>query len=118
MQRLPLRVVAVQTASGAEAAANLAAIEALLPAPGTADLVVLPENFACRGTWETVRRAAEPADGPLAQWLAATAVRLGCWVLGGSVPEREGARVYNTSLLVDRRGRRRCWWPGGRPWGG
>ena len=48
MQRLPLRVVAVQTASGAEAAANLAAIEALLPAPGTADLVVLPENFACR----------------------------------------------------------------------
>jgi len=108
MPRSPLRVVAVQTASGADAAANLAAIEALLPAPGTADLVVLPEGFACRGTWETVRRAAEPAGGPLAQWLAATADRLGCWVLGGSVAEREGARVYNTSLLVDRRGRQRA----------
>ena len=108
MQASLLRVVAVQTASGAEVAANLAALEELLPAPGTADLVVLPECFACRGTRTTLRQAAEPVNGSLTRWLADTAARLGCWVLGGSLPERDGARVYNTSLLVDRRGRLRA----------
>ncbi|MGI6100086.1 MAG: carbon-nitrogen hydrolase family protein [Kiritimatiellia bacterium] len=108
MARSPLRVVAVQTASGPGVAANLTAIEALLPSPGSADLVVLPESFACRGARRSLRRAAEPVGGPITQWLAATAVRLGSWVLGGSIPERDGTRIFNTSLLLDPRGRLRA----------
>ncbi len=108
MPRLPLRVTAVQTASGPDTAANLAAADALLPPPGAADLVVLPECFACRGTRETLRRASEPVGGPITRWLAGNAARLGCWMLGGSLPERDGTRIYNTSLLFDRRGHLRA----------
>jgi deaminated glutathione amidase len=103
----PLRVVAVQHAAGSDVAANLAALAGRLPAPGMADLAVLPELFACRGAREALRASAEPIGGPLTQWLADAAVRHNCWMLGGSLVERDGARLYNTALLVDRRGRLR-----------
>ena len=104
----PLRVVAVQHAAGSDVAQNLADLTELLPAPGTADLAVLPEVFACRGPHEVLRRAAEPLDGSIARWLASEAIRRNCWVLGGSFVEREGDRLFNTSILVDRQGRQRA----------
>ena len=101
----PLRVAAVQCDSTADVDRNLAALAASLPAPGTADLVVLPEVFACRGSREDRLRAAEPLDGRIGQWLAAEASRRRCWLLGGSLPERAGERCYNTAVLVDREGK-------------
>ncbi len=101
----PLRVAAVQCDSTADVDRNLAELESSLPAPGTADLVVLPEVFACRGSREDRLRAAGPLDGRIGQWLAAEAARRRCWMLGGSIPERDGARCYNTALLVNREGK-------------
>ena len=37
--------------------------------------------------------------------LAALARELGVWIVGGSLPELEGARVYNTSFVYDSAGR-------------
>lgn len=101
----PLRVTLAQNDAGADGAANLAWIERHLPGPGETDLIALPEVFALRGNDDTYRAAAEPGDGPLAHWLAAQAVRCKAWVLAGSVLERDGDRIYNTSLLLDRTGR-------------
>ena len=99
-----LRVTLVQNSAGAGRQANLDWIEQRLPQCQETDLIVLPEVFAFRGSDEEYRAAAEPLDGTLAVWLRAQAVRTHAWVLAGSVLEREGDRIYNTSLLFDRDG--------------
>ena len=100
----PLRVTLVQNTAGADQQANLDWIAARLPPDRQTDLILLPEVFAFRGSDEEYRAAAEPLDGPLAHWLQAQAVRTHAWVLAGSVLERDGDKIYNTSLLFDRNG--------------
>ncbi len=102
----PLRVTLVQNAAGADRQANLHWIEQHLPPGRETDLIVLPEVFAFRGSDEEYRAAAEPVDGPLAAWLQAQAIRTHAWVLAGSVLERDGDRIFNTSLLFNRAGDR------------
>jgi predicted amidohydrolase len=91
----------VQMESGLDRGANLAAAEGWLreAASAGAQLVVLPELFNCLGPLELVARAAEAADGPTATWLADQARTHGIVLVGGSFAEREGDRVFNTSLL-------------------
>ena len=101
----PLRVALVQNDAGADADENLAWIASCLPPAGACDLVALPEVFARRSDDAAYRAAAEPRDGPLAGWLARQAVARQAWVLAGSIIERDGVAVYNTSLLFDRDGR-------------
>jgi predicted amidohydrolase len=67
--------------------------------------VVLPEVFACRGNREALLRGAEPIGGRITQWLAREAALRHCWILGGSLVEREGERCFNTSLLFNRAGK-------------
>ena len=100
----PLRVTLVQNSAGANRQTNLDWIEQRLPQCQETDLIVLPEVFAFRGSDEEYRAVAEPLDGPLAHWLQAQAVRTNAWVLAGSVLERDGDKIYNTSLLFDRNG--------------
>jgi nitrilase len=102
----PLRVALIQNAAGGDRQANLDWLASHWPAADTTDLIALPEVFAFRGGDEEYRAAAEPLEGPLAGWLAAQAVRANAWVLAGSVLEREGDTIYNTTLLFDRAGRR------------
>ncbi|MDD5708084.1 MAG: carbon-nitrogen hydrolase family protein [Kiritimatiellae bacterium] len=101
----PLRIAAIQNSAALDVQANLAAIEALMPAPGAADLTVLPEVFALRGDTHDLQSVAEPLGGPLCRWLAAQAIARRCWLLAGSIVERDGANCYNTSVLFDRNGR-------------
>lgn len=102
----PLRLAAIQLAAGLDVAANLEAAAALLPPPGAADLAVLPEVFARRGDNDDLRATAEaiPA-GPLCRWLSDQAAARRCWLLAGSLIERDGAACYNTAVLFDRDGR-------------
>ncbi len=70
-----------------------------------ADLVVLPEMwpvgyFAFDGYSEV----AEPLQGPLASSLSATAAAAGVHLAAGSMVERDGELLYNTTLLFDRSG--------------
>jgi nitrilase len=100
-----VRVAAVQMVSGPDVTANLAAAEALVEraAADGARLVLTPEYFCLMGLEETAKlRAAEAdGDGPVQRWLAATARRLGIWLIGGSVPLASPVpgKVWN-SLLV------------------
>jgi predicted amidohydrolase len=105
------RVAALQTVSGPDVPANLVLAGALAEeaAAAGAVLAALPEYFGIMGMRETDKLAARerPGVGPIQDFLATTARRLGIWLVGGSVPLDAGRddRVYNSSLVYDPQGR-------------
>ena len=70
-----------------------------------ADIAVLPEMFCCPYENIAFRPYGEAAGGEAQKALAALARELGVWIVGGSLPELEGARVYNTAFVYDSAGR-------------
>lgn len=104
------RVAAVQMASGADKARNVATAERLvrLAVDRGAVLVGLPENVAWMGPEPERAAAAEPLDGPTLTHFAALAHTLGIHLLAGSVLETgaPGGRLYNTSVLLGPAGER------------
>lgn len=101
-----MNVALCQANCGEDVAANEAQVFGLLEESGAAgvDLAALPEVWPCQGSASQVRAAAEPLDGPRVGRLADAARRHRMWVHGGSVLERDGDRVFNTSVLLDREG--------------
>jgi deaminated glutathione amidase len=105
------RAAVIQMCSGPDPAVNLAVARELLGAAADAGarLAVLPENFSFLGRREADRVAfAEQAgDGPVQQFLAATALELGMWIVGGTVPVLEpgDSRPRAASILFDDSGR-------------
>ena len=99
-----LHVGLVQLAAGEDRRRNLGTAEALIGRLPEVDLIALPEVFAQRGNDADYRAAAEPIPGPTTEWLSRLAAARGAWVLGGSVIERDGDVIYNTSVLADRAG--------------
>jgi deaminated glutathione amidase len=104
------RIAAIQMASGADKALNLATAERLvrLAAGQGAALVGLPENVAWMGPEAERAGAAESLDGPTLQRFSALARALGIHLLAGSVLEAgaPGGRLYNTSVLFGASGER------------
>ena len=70
-----------------------------------ADMAILPEMFCCPYENRCFRPYGEEVGGPAWQMLSQTAADTGIYVVGGSVPELEDGRVYNTSFVFDRQGR-------------
>ena len=102
-----MQVAVCQMNSGEDVQANVATAEELLneAADGGADFALLPEVFVYLGSPSRAGEAAEPVPGgPVCGRLAGLARARRMWVLGGSVLERDGDRVYNTSPLFDRTG--------------
>lgn len=99
-----LTVTLVQHSAGQDIDGNLRAIEKQVEATGPVDLIALPEVFPFRGSESEHRASAEPIPGPTTAWLSRLARRRSAWVLGGSLMERDGPRVFNTSVLVNRDG--------------
>lgn len=106
------RAAVIQLNSGADVSGNLRRARHLLErAHGAgAVLAVLPENFACMPATRADRQqAAEmPGRGPIQDFLADTAARLGLWIVGGTVPLKHAGetRVSAAVLVFDDRGRR------------
>ena len=69
------------------------------------DLAVLPEMFCCPYDNACFRAYGEPEGGPAYQMLSRAAAAHGLWVVGGSLPELDGDKVYNTSYVFDSTGR-------------
>jgi predicted amidohydrolase len=69
-----------------------------------ADVVCLPETATYHGTGLRSVEAAEPLHGPTAAALGRVAAARRCWIVA-QLPERQGHRVYNTAVLIDRAGR-------------
>ncbi len=70
-----------------------------------ADIAVLPEMFTCPYSNKYFADYAEEGFGPTRTALAGFAAKHGIYVVGGSMPEREAGRIYNTSFVYDRSGR-------------
>jgi predicted amidohydrolase len=102
-------VAAVQLNSTPNQEANLARAQTLVEkaAARGAQLVALPEHFACLGSAADTAAAAQPLDGPLVTRFRELAARLQIFLLLGSFPERSPgkARPYNTSLLLAPQGK-------------
>ena len=64
-----------------------------------ADVAVLPEMFCCPYQNECFRPYGEPEGGEAQAALSALAAELGIYLVGGTVPELEGDRVYNTCYV-------------------
>jgi len=84
------RIAALQMVSGPRVADNLAQAGQLVEdavAQG-AQLVVLPEYFPVIGAVDADRVRAREAygNGPIQDWLAATAARHDVWIVAGSIP--------------------------------
>ena len=70
-----------------------------------ADVAVLPEMFCCPYQNECFRPYGEPEGGEAQAALSALAAELGIYLVGGTVPELEGDRVYNTCYVYGPDGR-------------
>jgi predicted amidohydrolase len=105
-------IAAIQMTSGPDVAANLEQVRPLLEeaAGRGAQLAVLPENFSFLGLRDTDKREVAEAEGsgPVQDFLATTASRLGIWIIAGTTPIQAGGdgRVAAASLVYDAAGRR------------
>lgn len=63
-----------------------------------ARVVVLPEIFNGPYNIEAMKETAEPEGGPSSRMLSALAKELNIVIIGGSISEAAGDRVYNTSF--------------------
>ncbi len=105
-----MRVAAIQMISSAVLEDNLAAAAALIAqaADQGAELVVLPEYFCMIGQSDGDKLAIqEPfGEGPIQQFLAASARQHGVWLVAGTIPLSASGpdRVFNSSLAFDPQG--------------
>lgn len=99
-----LKITLVQIDAGRDVQANLIRTKQLIAGIGATDIIALPEVFSVRGSNEDYRKSATPLTGPLLNFLASIAHRHNAWVLAGSIMEHHDSGVYNTSVLLNRRG--------------
>lgn len=69
-----------------------------------AEVISLPEMWNCPYSNDYFREYAETESGETVDFLSKLARSLGIYLIGGSIPELDGDRVYNTSFSFDRSG--------------
>ena len=70
-----------------------------------ADFVVLPEMFNCPYSKEYFKPYAALGHVSTVSALSSWAAELGVYIVGGSIPETEDGKIYNTCFVFDRAGR-------------
>ncbi|MCD8161415.1 MAG: carbon-nitrogen hydrolase family protein [Clostridiales bacterium] len=96
-----MKIALVQMPVSADKTENLSvAAKAVAAAAGRgAELVLLPEMFCCPYDTGCFPVYGEPAGGPVWQALRRMAAENQIYLVGGSMPELEGGKVYNTSFV-------------------
>lgn len=104
MDSMTLKLGQVQLMVGRDKAENLRRACVLIrrAAEQGAQLVMLPEMFCCPYENEMFRPNSEEQGGPAQQALSALSRELGIWIVGGTIPEREGKEVAVTELELSR----------------
>lgn len=69
-----------------------------------AEIVCLPEMFTTPYGQEYFSAFSEKQEGPTAEMLSRQAEKHGIVLVGGSFPERDGERLYNTALVFGNKG--------------
>ncbi len=101
-----ITVLALQLKTEADPARNMAAVTRMLAdtRPQSADFIVLPEIFICPYEHEMFPLYAQSEGGEVYRFLQALAAEKKACVIGGSVPERDGDKLYNTSWIFSAKG--------------
>jgi nitrilase len=112
-----MRAIVIQCAPGANKADNIAALSAQIEAAVAGErpaMVSLPEMWSCLGAGRAEKLAQSEAlpppgqttgAGPAFRFLSDTALRLGITLHGGSIGERDGDTLFNTTLVFGPDGR-------------
>lgn len=102
-----MKVALIQSRVYEQKEENLRRAEARIQeaAEAGAELVMLPEMFACPYRNDYFVLNAEEAGGVSYARMQAAAVQHGVLLVAGSIPEREGEKLYNTCFVFDRQGR-------------
>ncbi|MES0342167.1 MAG: carbon-nitrogen hydrolase family protein [Candidatus Humimicrobiaceae bacterium] len=69
------------------------------------DIIVLPEMFNCPYDYNYFSRFSETFQGETASMLSGIAKELNIYIIGGSMPEKDGERIYNTSFIFGKDGK-------------
>ncbi|XUW94348.1 carbon-nitrogen hydrolase family protein [Wukongibacter sp. M2B1] len=69
------------------------------------DLVVLPEMFNCPYNNAFFPKYAEEFPGKTSSLLSKLAKSQGIYIVGGSIPEKDEEKIYNTSYIFDKSGK-------------
>jgi predicted amidohydrolase len=101
-----VRIGLAQLNSRQDKSANLAAAEEAIDrlAADGVDFVLLPETFNHLGSDEENATAAETIPGPTTDWARGKAREHGLFIHCGSLIERRGDALLNTSVVYDRAG--------------
>ncbi len=70
-----------------------------------ADIVVLPEMFNCPYSSRFFPEFAESFPGETTDMLSGLAKKHSIYIIGGSIPEKEKDKIYNSSFAFDRDGK-------------
>lgn len=73
-------------------------------AAGHADLIILPEMFNCPYSIQYFGQYAEEYPGISTNMLSSLARQLNKFIIGGSIPEREGDSIYNSCFVFGPQG--------------
>ena len=97
-----MRAAAVQLNSTGDKARNVATAERLVRAAAArgAELVALPEKWNLLAGGPELAAGSEPLDGPSLSEARAWARELDIHLLAGSIAERDGEQIFNTSVLI------------------
>jgi predicted amidohydrolase len=101
-----VRVAAVnlrprETGSAAESVRRF--LETIESGVKGADVILLPEGITVVGTGKNYAEIAETVPGPTTARLGEMARRKNAYIIAG-IYEREGQAIYNTAVLIDRKG--------------
>lgn len=69
-----------------------------------AEMAVLPEMFLCPYQPQAMRACAQTRDGPVLECLRTAARKNRAWLVAGSLPERVGETLFNTSFVFSPQG--------------
>ena len=70
------------------------------------DIAIFPEMFCCPYDNSYFREFGEEEGGFVYKAMSDAAKKFGIYVVAGTMPELEGGKVYNTSYVFDRNGKR------------
>lgn len=69
------------------------------------DFIVLPEMFMCPYQINSFAEYSQNDKSLVIEWLKKISVIYSSYVIGGSIPEKKGSKIYNTSYIFNRTGK-------------
>ena len=102
---MELKIAQIQMSVTADKVENLRRACELVRQAGEVDMAVLPEMFCCPYDNACFRAYGEREGGVAYEILRALARERGIWLVGGTMPELEEDRVYNTCYVFTPEGK-------------